>query len=249
MSNFDRNTYAPGTYGTGVARAEGAVYDQGLRSYMLGIYNHMVLGLAISGLVAFGISSLGINSPIVQTLYGTPLKWAVMLAPLAFVLFLSFRFERMSYSTLLGTFWAFAFAMGLSLGSIFFVFKLGSIANAFFATAAAFGAMSLWGYTTKRNLTGMGTFLVMGLFGVIIVSLLNVFFFKLSGLAFAINILVVLISAGLTAWDTQRLKTEYDYVVGDAVAMGKASVMGALSLYLNFINMFQSLLSLFGERE
>lgn len=247
MTNFDRNAYP--AYGSGAAGAGAAVYDQGLRSYMIGIYNHMVLGLAISGLVAFGISLLGIGSPIVQTLYASPVKYVVMLAPLAFVLFLSFRFESMSYTTLLGTFWAFAATMGLSLGSIFFVFKLGSIANAFFATAAAFAAMSLWGYTTKRNLTGMGTFLVMGLFGVVIVGLLNVLFFKATGLQLALNVLVVLICAGLTAWDTQRLKEQYDYVVGDAVAMGKSSVMGALNLYLNFINMFTSLLSIFGQRE
>ena len=247
MANFDRNAYP--AYGSGVAGAGAVAYDQGLRSYMLGIYNHMVLGLAISGVVAFGISLLGIGSPIVQTLYASPVKYVVMLAPLAFVLFLSFRFENMSYGTLLGAFWAFAATMGLSLGSIFFVFKLGSIANAFFATAAAFGAMSLWGYTTKRNLTGMGTFLVMGLFGVVIVGLLNALFFKATGLQLALNVLVVLISAGLTAWDTQRLKEQYDYVVGDAVMMGKASVMGALNLYLNFINMFTSLLSIFGQRE
>jgi FtsH-binding integral membrane protein len=247
MANFDRNAYP--AFGGQAGAAGGVAYDQGLRSYMLGIYNHMILGLAISGLVAFGLSTLGLQNPLVQALYNSPLKWVVMLAPLAFVFFISFRFANMSYTALLGTFWAFAFTMGLSLGSIFFVYKMGSIANAFFATAAAFGAMSLWGYTTKRNLTGMGTFLVMGLFGVVIVSLLNVLFFKLSGLAFAINILVVVISAGLTAWDTQRLKTEYDYVVGDAVMMGKASVMGALSLYLNFINMFTSILSIFGNRE
>src|SRR5436190_9327802 len=130
MANFDRNAYP--TYGSGAAGAGAAVYDQGLRSYMIGIYNHMILGLAISGLVAFGISTLGLGSPIVQALYLSPLKWVVMLAPLAFVLFLSFRFEKMSYGTLLGVFWAFAASMGLSLGSIFFVFKLGSIANAFF---------------------------------------------------------------------------------------------------------------------
>ncbi|MGL4324715.1 MAG: Bax inhibitor-1/YccA family protein [Beijerinckiaceae bacterium] len=247
MANYDRNTYAPTQ--TGAAGAGAAVYDQGLRSYMLGIYNYMVLGLGISALVAVSISMLGRTSPVVMTLYASPLKWVVMLAPLAFVLFMSFRMERMSPASLLGTFLAFSAVMGLSLGSIFFVFKLGSIVNAFLATAAAFGAMSLWGYTTKRNLTGMGTFLVMGLFGVIIVSLLNVLIFKASGLTFALNILVVLISAGLTAWDTQRLKEEYDYVYGDAVLMSKASIMGALSLYLNFINMFQSLLSLFGDRE
>lgn len=245
MANFERNPYAP-TH-PGAVGAGAAVYDEGLRSYMLGIYNYMVLGLGISALVAIGISLMG--RPLAMTLYGTPLKWVIIFAPLAFVLFMSFRMERMSPAALLGTFLAFAATMGLSLGSIFFVFKLGSIVNAFLATAAAFGAMSLWGYTTKRNLTGMGTFLVMGLFGVIIVSILNMLIFKSTGIGFAINILVVLISAGLTAWDTQRLKEEYDYIYGDAVLMQKASIMGALSLYLNFVNMFQSLLSLFGERE
>jgi FtsH-binding integral membrane protein len=245
MTNFDRNAYP--TYGS--AGAGAAVYDQGLRSYMIGIYNHMIIGLAISGLVAFGIASLGRGNSFVQLLYGTPLKWVVMLAPLAFVFALPSMINRLSYTGAMISFWAFAATLGLSLGAAFLVFSLGSIANAFFATAAAFAAMSLWGYTTKRSLSGMGTFLIMGLFGVIIVSLLNILFFKLSALAFALNILVVVISAGLTAWDTQRLKEEYDYVIGDAVAMGKASIMGALSLYLNFINMFQAILSLTGERE
>ena len=246
MANFDRNT---GVWGAGVARGtEARVYDQGLRAYMLGIYNHMALGLGISGLVALGIFMMGRTSPVVQALYGSPLKWVIMLAPLAFVFFISFRFEKMSYQSLLGTFWAFAATMGLSLGSIFFVYKIGSIAQVFFITAAAFGAMSLYGYTTKRALSGIGSFLVMGLFGLILASLVNLFL-QSSALQFAISAIGVLVFAGLTAWDTQRLKEEYDYVAGDGTLMGKASVMGALTLYLNFINMFQMLLSLFGNRE
>jgi FtsH-binding integral membrane protein len=177
----------------------------------------------------------------------SPLKWVIMLAPIGFVFFLSFRFERMSYSALLGTFLAFSATMGLSMGSIGFVFKAGSIVQALFATTAAFGALSLYGYTTKRSLSGMGSFLVMGLFGLIIASLINIFVGS-SILGFAISLIGLLIFAGLTAWDTQRLKEEYDLVAGTELA-GKASVMGALSLYLNFVNMFQFILALTGQRE
>ena len=170
-----------------------------------------------------------------------------MLAPLGFIFFLSFRFERMSYTALLGTFLAFAATMGLSMGSIGFVFKATSIVQALFATTAAFGALSLYGYTTKRSLSGMGSFLVMGLFGLMIASLINLFVG--SGVfSFVISLIGVVIFAGLTAWDTQRLKEEYDLVAGTEMA-GKASIMGALTLYLNFINMFQLLLSLIGQRE
>jgi len=246
MANFDRNT---GLWGAGVARGtEARVYDQGLRAYMLGIYNHMALGLGISGLIALGIFMMGRTSPVVQALYGSPLKWVIMLAPLAFVFFISFRFEKMSYQTLLGTFWAFAATMGLSLGSVFFIYKIGSVAQVFFITAAAFGAMSLYGYTTKRSLSGMGSFLVMGLFGLILASLVNLFM-QSSALQFAISAIGVLVFAGLTAWDTQRLKDDYDVVAHDGTLMAKSSVMGALTLYLNFINMFQMMLSLFGNRE
>ncbi len=270
MSNFEPNAY--GQYGAGVARADQAAIDQGLRSYMLGIYNHMTIGLAITALVAVGIGMLAmtgdVNSaartaqgaamrlagetrfltPFGALLYTTPLKWVIMLAPLAFILVLSWRFDRMSYTALLGTFWAFAAVMGLSMGAIFLVYSLGSIGQVFFITAASFGAMSLFGYTTKKDLSGLGRFLIMGLFGLIIASIVNIFM-QASALQFAINVIGVLIFAGLTAYDTQRLKEEYYYVAGDAALIGKASVMGALSLYLNFINMFQMLLSLFGNRE
>jgi uncharacterized protein len=252
MSNYDPNAYAQyGQNGTGVQGADQATIDQGLRSYMLGIYNHMTIGLAITALVAVGIALL--PRSVAQVLYGTPLKWVIMLAPLAFILVLSWRMDRMSYSSLLTTFWAFAAVMGLSMGSIFFIYKIGSIAQVFFITAAAFGSMSLYGYTTKRDLSGFGRFLMMGLFGIIIASLVGLVMsamgIKVTGLQFAINILGVLIFAGLTAYDTQRLKEEYAYVAGNAELAGKASVMGALTLYLNFINMFQMLLSLFGNRE
>ncbi len=245
MSDFDRNASA--RWGSGVAQAgTRADIDQGLRSYMLGIYNHMTLGLAISGLVALGIYMIG--GPAKALLYQSPLKWVILLAPLAFVFVLSWRFEKMSYSSLLGTFWAFAAVMGLSLGSIGFIYKAHSIVTALLATTVAFAGMSLWGYTTKRALSGMGSFLLMGLIGLIVASLVNIFL-QSSALQFAISAIGVLIFAGLTAWDTQRLKEEYDYVSHDGELMQKSSVMGALTLYLNFVNMFQFILSLTGSRE
>ena len=245
MSDFDRNATTP--WGSGVARTgTTAEIDQGLRSYMLGIYNHMTLGLAISGLVALGIFMMGPGAKAV--LYQSPLRWVIMLAPLAFVFVLSWRFERMSYSALLGTFWAFAAVMGLSLGVIGFVFKAASIVTALLATTVAFAGLSLYGYTTRRSLSGFGSFLVMGLIGLMVAGLVNIFL-KSPALHFAISGIGVLIFAGLTAWDTQRLKEEYDYISHDGELLQKSSVMGALSLYLNFVNMFQFILSLTGERE
>ncbi|MCU0817790.1 MAG: Bax inhibitor-1/YccA family protein [Beijerinckiaceae bacterium] len=255
MADYDRNAYAP--YAAGMGRSMSAAqYDAGLRSYMLGIYNHMSIALAISGLVAIGAFMLGTTTgvngrlaltPFGQAIWLSPLKWVVMLAPLGFVLLLSFRWERMSYGALLGTFYSFAAIMGLSLSSVFVIYKLGSIAQVFFITAAAFGALSLFGYTTKKDLSGMGKFMLMGLFGLIIAGLVNIFM-KSSALQFAINVIGVLVFAGLTAWDTQRLKEEYDVVAGDQTLMQKWSLMGALTLYLNFVNMFQMLLQLFGVR-
>jgi uncharacterized protein len=255
MADFDRNAYAP--YATGMGRTVSAAqYDAGLRSYMLGIYNHMSIALAVSGLVAVGAFMLGTTTnaagrlaltPFGQAIWMSPLKWVVMLAPLAFTLVLSFRWEKMSVASLMGTFYSFAAVMGLSLSSVFVIFKLGSIAQVFFITAAAFGALSLFGYTTKKDLSGMGKFMLMGLFGLIIAGLVNIFM-KSSALQFAINFIGVLVFAGLTAWDTQRLKEEYDAVAGDEVLASKWSLMGALTLYLNFINMFQMLLSLMGDR-
>ncbi|HRE20213.1 MAG TPA: Bax inhibitor-1/YccA family protein [Rhabdaerophilum sp.] len=261
MAEYDRNAYAP--YATGMGRTMSAAqYDQGLRSYMLGIYNHMTVALAISGLVAIGMFMLGTTTnpaeavgrvagqlitPFGRTIWFSPLKWLFVLAPLAFTLVLSFRWEKMSMGALLGTFYAFAAAMGVSLSTIFVVYKLGSIAQVFFITAASFGALSLFGYTTKKDLSAMGKFMMMGLFGLIIASIVNIFL-KAPMLQFAINLIGVLVFAGLTAWDTQRLKEEYDVVAGDETLQAKWSLMGALTLYLNFINMFQMLLSLMGNR-
>jgi FtsH-binding integral membrane protein len=261
MSNYDPNAYAQ--FGSGTVRAGAAEYDMGLRAYMLGIYNHMTLALAISALVALGSFMLSVapdaSSAVARmggtnltsfgaAVYGSPLKWVVMLAPLAFIFFLSFRFERMSYGSLLGTFWAFAATMGLSLGSIFLIYKVGSIVQVFFVTAAAFGGLSLFGYTTKRNLSAMGSFLMMGLIGLVIAGLVNIFL-QSSILQFALSVIGVLVFAGLVAFDTQRLKNMYYQLGDDQRAMSVATPFGALSLYINFINLFQFLLQFLGNRE
>ena len=253
MQPYEQNRTAWGT--TASTRTQVEV-DQGLRAFMLGVYNNMVLGLAVTGLVALGTFMLatttGVNgrmalTPLGQALYLSPLKWVVMLAPLAFVFFFTFRMEQMTSATARMVFLLFAAVMGLSLSSIFVVFTGQSITQVFFITAAAFGALSLYGYTTKRSLSAMGSFLIMGLFGLIIASLVNLFLAS-SALAFAVSVIGVLIFAGLTAWDTQRLKEMYIYGNMDGETASKASIFGALSLYLNFINMFQMLLSLFGQR-
>jgi len=246
MSFFDGN--ARSSANAGVSRVGAAQYDAGLRAYMLGIYNHMTLALAISALVAVGTTALVSTNPQLKyALYYSPLKWLIVLAPLGFVMFMSFRFDRASYTSLLGVFWAFAAMMGLSLSTLFLIYTKGSIIQVFFVTAAAFGGLSLYGYTTRRSLSAMGSFMAMGLIGIIIAMLINMFV-QSSAFQFAINILGVGIFAGLTAWDTQRLKDSYDQVAHDGTLMAKYSLMGALTLYLNFINMFQFLLSIMGNR-
>lgn len=218
--------------------------DQGLRAYMLKIYNYMALALVITGLVAF---SLAQSESAMQTLFGTSLRWVVILAPLAFILVLSFGINRLSAPAAQVLFWLFAVAMGASMSTIFMVYTDSSIARVFFITAAAFGGLSLYGYTTKKDLSGFGSFLIMGLIGLIIASVVNLFLAS-SALMFAISVIGVLIFAGLTAYDTQKLKLMY--VEGEgAVAAEKKSIMGALTLYLDFVLMFQYLLMLFGNRE
>jgi FtsH-binding integral membrane protein len=259
MSDFDRNATR---WGQGYAQAGRAEIDQGLRSYMLGVYNNMVIGLAITGLVALGVHMLAVTSDPSQAaarmgslmltqfgvaIYGTALKWVIMLAPLAFVFFFSFRLNQMSAASARNVFFAFSAAMGLSLSSLLLIYTGTSIASAFFETSAAFGALSLYGYTTKRDLSPMGTFLMMGVFGLIIVSLVNVVFVHSQGLQFWLAILTVVIFAGLTAWDTQAIKEMY-YASDDYEVATKKSVNGALMLYLDFINIFQSLLYLTGSR-
>ncbi|BCM85861.1 Bax inhibitor-1/YccA family protein [Methylobacterium indicum] len=226
------------------AAPAGAVFDEGLRRHMLRVYNTMGLGLALTGLVALGVSS---TTALYKPLFGTPLKYVVMLAPLAFIMVLSFRADRISAATAHTLFWTFCGVMGLSLASIFLVFTGTSIARTFFITAAMFGATSLYGYTTKRDLSKMGSFLVMGLIGLVIASLVNIVLAS-SALQFAISLIGVVIFTGLTAYDTQSIKEQYAENWGEE-AKSKLAVFGALSLYLNFINLFQMLLSLTGERE
>jgi FtsH-binding integral membrane protein len=224
------------------ATARGATYDQGLRRHMLSIYNYMASGVLLSGVVALLFAVSGMAAQVMVT----PLRWIIALAPLGFVLAMSFGVQRMKTSTLQLLFWLFSVAMGLSLSAIFLVYTGPSIATTFFATAAAFAGLSLVGYTTKRDLSAMGSFLIMGVWGILAAMLLNMFLHS-NGLALAISILGVLIFAGLTAWDTQRLKGQYYQVAGTEWA-GKVVIMGALQLYLDFINLFQFLLSFLGDR-
>ena len=242
--NDPQSTRSP--FGSG-AQLNGAMIgtaarDDGLRSYMLSIYNYMASGVLLSGVVAL----LFARSGMAEATFGSPLRWVIALAPLGFVMAMSFGLQRMQTSTLKMLFWGFSVAMGLSLSSIFFIYTGPSIAITFFATAGAFAGLSLYGYTTKRNLTAMGSFMVMGLIGIIVAMLLNLFL-QSSALALAISVLGVLIFAGLTAWDTQRLRSTYYQVQGTDLVQ-KVVIMGALSLYLDFVNMFQFLLSFMGDR-
>lgn len=224
---------------------EGVAYDVGLRSYMLSVYNYMASGVLLTGIVALLFAQSGIARDI---LFGPGiLKYLIMLSPLAFVLVLSFGIQRLSTGAAQALFWLFATVMGLSMASIFFVYTGPSIAITFFATAAAFVSLSLWGYTTKRDLSGFGTFLIMGVVGLLVAMLLNLFF-QSPVMNLAISAIGVLLFAGLTAYDTQRIKSMYFYVAGSDM-VGKTVIMGALSLYLDFVNMFTFLLSFLGSRE
>lgn len=219
-------------------------FDAGLRRHMLGIYNNMALGLVITGLVAFGIAS---TPALYEPIFGTPLKWVAMFAPLGFVFFLSFRMERMTVASARTAFIAFAAVMGVSMAAIFLAFTETSIARTFFIAASMFLGVSLWGYTTKRDLTGWSTFLFMGLIGVVVASLVNLFLGS-STLQLVVSFAGIIVFTGLTAWDTQRAKSAYVAFAGTEHAE-KLGIMGALSLYLNFVNLFQLLLTFFGQRE
>ncbi|MFB7145611.1 Bax inhibitor-1/YccA family protein [Agrobacterium deltaense] len=226
----------------------GAMIDEGLRAYMLKVYNLMALALVITGVAAFGTYTLAASNPAVQQLlFASPLRWVVMLAPLALVFFLSFRIQNMSVSAAQTTFWVYAALMGVSLSSIFLVYTGQSIVQTFFVTAASFGALSLYGYTTKKDLSGMGSFLIMGLFGLIIASIVNIFLAS-SALQFAISAIGVLIFAGLTAYDTQKIKEMY-FDADDVAVAGRKAILGALTLYLDFINLFTFLLQFLGNRD
>ncbi|CDX22543.1 conserved membrane hypothetical protein [Mesorhizobium sp. SOD10] len=228
--------------GTGVQA--GAVYDEGLRKHMLRVYNYMGLGLVVTGLVAFFVAS---TPALYVPIFSSPLKWVVMLAPLAFVMLFSFKMQTMSASGAQAMFWAFCAVMGLSLASVFLVFTSTSIARTFFIAATMFGATSLYGYTTRRDLTQFSSFLIMGLIGVVIASLVNLFLGS-TALQFAISVIGIAVFIGLTAWDTQTIKEQYAENF-DAESQQKLAVFGAFSLYLNFINIFQLLLNFTGERE
>lgn len=220
-----------------------AGFDAGLRKYMLSIYNYMASGVLLSGIVAL----LMANSGLAAQMVGSPLMWLVVLSPLAIVFAMSFGQNRFSTGTLQIMFWGFAILMGMSLSTIFLVYTGASIAATFFATAGAFAGLSLFGYTTKKDLSGFGSFLIMGVIGLIIASVINLFL-QSSAFYYAISFIGVLIFAGLTAYDTQRLKAQYYHLAGTQF-MGKAVIMGALSLYLDFINMFQFLLAFMGQRD
>lgn len=243
MANWpDPRSPATG-FGGAPTQASEAAFDAGLRSYMLSIYNYMASGVLVTGIVAL----LFANSGLAEQVLATPLRWLIMLAPLAFVMVLSFGINKLQTSTAQALYWAFAVVMGLSMSSIFLVFTGASIAQTFFATAAAFVGLSLYGYTTKRDLSGFGTFLIMGVIGILVAMVLNIFL-QSTALQLVISILGVLIFAGLTAYDTQRLKSMYFQIAGTDM-MGKAVIMGALSLYLDFVNMFTFLLNFLGNRE
>jgi FtsH-binding integral membrane protein len=216
--------------------------DVGLREYMLRIYNYMASALALTGIVAYVFANSGYYAAIQHT----PLIWVVMLAPLGLVMLLSFGINRLSAAAAQGIFWLYAALMGVSLASVFLVFTGASVARVFFITAGTFAAMSLYGYTTRRDLSQMGSFLFMGLIGIVIASLVNIFIAS-SALQFAISVIGVVVFVGLTAWDTQQIKEMYYEADGSEVASKKA-VMGALRLYLDFVNLFMMLLQLLGVR-
>jgi FtsH-binding integral membrane protein len=255
MSDFDRNIAARGSYGAERA----AVIDAGLRAYMIRVYNYMAIGLALTGAVALGAFQMAGGSAVHiaggqiigatafgQAIFSFPVMLILFLGTLGLVFFLSFRVQSMQPSTAFGVFLLYAGLLGLMLMPIFIQYTGASIARTFFVSAASFGALSLYGYTTRRDLSPIGSFLIMGLFGIILASLVNIWLGS-QGLAFVISIVGVLIFAGLTAWDTQRIKEMYS-VQDDGTVAGRKAVMGALSLYLDFINLFLFLLRFMGDR-
>jgi FtsH-binding integral membrane protein len=250
MSDFDRN-YA--TARTGY-RADQVAIDAGLRAYMIRVYNYMAAGVGLTGIVAW----LTFSAAVTQTsagleltsfghaIFQSPLMWVLVLAPLGLVFAISFGINRLQPGTALMLFFVYAGLLGVSLASIFLIYTGTSITRVFFISAATFGALSLWGYTTQRDLTSVGSFMFMGLIGIIVASLVNMFL-RSTGLDWAISVIGVLVFAGLTGWDTQRIKEMYN-PMDDGTIGGRKAVMGALSLYLDFINLFLMLLRLFGDR-
>lgn len=250
-----RDPFATTQFG---AQSKATAYDAGLRAYMLKIYNYMASALALTGIVAMVFANMAVTvdpdtgsralTSVGHAIFASPLKYVIMLAPLGLVMWLGFGINRLSASAAQGIFWVFSALMGLSLSSIFLVYTGESIARTFFITAGTFGAMSIYGYTTKRDLTGFGSFLIMGLIGLILASLVNLFM-QSSALAFATSVIGVFIFVGLIAYDTQKLKTMYYQVAGSGEMLAKASIMGALELYMDFINLFLHLLRFIGDRK
>lgn len=238
MSDFDNYSAS--------SQTDAVEFDAGLRTHMLKVYNYMSAGVGITGLVSYMLGQyfLG-NAAAAEAFFGSPMAMIAAFSPFAFVLALSFGINKMSSGTAQLTFWAFSAVMGVSMSSIFLMYAGGSIARIFFITMIMFASLSMWGYTTKRNLGAMGTFLFMGLIGLILAMVVNIFM-QSAAMQFAISVLGVLIFAGLTAWDTQKIKEGYYAVAHNGELAKKAAVMGALSLYLDFINMFMFLLRLFG---
>jgi FtsH-binding integral membrane protein len=260
MADYDSSR----AYGQVRSSADSFAIDEGLRAYMIRVYNYMGVGLILTGVVAYAFYTMAVTTDpslaaarlgngllltsLGKAIYISWLRWVIAFAPLAVIFLFAARIEQMSTSTAQAVFWAFAALMGLSLSSIFVVYTGVSISRIFFITALTFGAVSLWGYTTKRDLTGMGSFLMMGLIGIVIASVVNAFIGS-SGLQFAVSVLAVLIFTGLTAYDTQKLKDTYmTYAGAGEAALGRSAIRGALSLYLDFINIFIALLQLFGDR-
>ncbi len=270
-SSSDTSNALPGA---AVSRAQAAAIDAGLRAHMLQIYNYMALGLTVSAIVAMGVYLLSVTddptaaatimrggtanparlaanlylTPIGYMLFVSPLKWTIILAPLALAFGLSFGIERMRPTVAQFLFWLYAALIGISLGSVFMIYTQTSVGRVFLITAASFGALSLWGYMTRRDMSGIASFLTMGLCGIVIAGLINIFLAS-SGLQWVISVTGVLVFSGLTAWDTQRLKNEYIYGAMDGKTAERTAILGALSLYLDFINLFTVLLQLSGERE
>jgi FtsH-binding integral membrane protein len=258
MANYDNQ---PARFGASVGGAVSAI-DEGLRAHMLRVYNYMTIGLLLTGVLAYGTYSLATTSDpalavatmangvmltsLGATIYGGIMMWVLILAPLALVFFISFRINSLSVGAAQAIFWLYAALLGISLSSIFVVYTAQSITQVFFIAAATFGAMSLFGYTTKRDLTQFGSFLIMGLIGIIIAMVVNIFL-QSSALGFAISVIGVLIFVGLTAYDTQKIKNLYS-VNDDGTVAGRKAIMGALTLYLDFLNIFLFLLQLFGDR-
>ena len=228
--------------------ARTAAFDAGLRSYMLSVYNYMASGVMLTGIVALLFASSGAAQAI---MFGPGiLKWVIILSPLAFIMVMNFGLNRLSTFALQACFWGFATVMGLSMSTIFLVYTGASIAQTFFATSAAFAGLSLWGYTTKKDLSGFGTFLIMGVVGLLVASIINIFM-QSGTMNLVISFVGVLLFAGLTAYDTQNIKNEYLAHAhhGDQEWLAKSAIFGALNLYLDFLNMFQFLLMFMGNNE